>query len=272
MEGITHVIWSMKIKSEKATNLLLYGYFLIPMPKNFGTLFSYQKSNATYFAQPIDFLGSSRWYDVNPYAEGDQAQFSHLDREEHIIALNQPFQYHYTIETKAYEANSLWLKEVKNWQFYLGGKLQIREYQRKGLFRNGGFPKNSLGEGKPVRFQTWNLKSGVQWAITGRHFFSLNGFYFNEPPSLRSIYPNPRESHHILEGLLAEKSIGVTGQYHWQTPHLDFILRPYWIKQADKNAVSFYFADGVGETKPSLFKKYCKEFKPNIKEWSLGRK
>lgn len=97
-----------------------------------------------------------------------------------------------------------------------------------------------------MRFQTWNVKAGIQWAITGQHFISLNGFIFHDPPSLRSIYPNPRENKLVIPSLKPEKSTGITGQYNWQNVQLDFMLRGYWISQHNRNAVSFYFADGVG--------------------------
>jgi hypothetical protein len=221
--------------------------FFDPSAEEFwNTSFSYQKSAATYSAMPTDFLGAKMWYDINPYAEDEVTQKNDLQRTVHSIGLEQAFQYHYKIQTTAYEANTLWSKEVKNWRLYLGGKIQLREYQREGLFQNGGFAENSLGLSTPVRFQTWDAKGGIQWAITGRHFLSLNGFIFQTPPSLRSVFPNPRENNLVIPDLKPENSLGLTGQYNWQTLHLDFMLRGYWIKQRDLNAVSFYFADGVG--------------------------
>ena len=68
----------------------------------------------------------------------------------------------------------------------------------------------------------------------------------NAPPTLRSVFPNPREHNLVIPDITSEKSLGITGQYNWQTPHLDLMLRGYWIKQRDLTAVSFYFADGVG--------------------------
>lgn len=221
--------------------------FFDPSAEEFwNTSFSYQKSAAIYSAQPTDFLGAKMWYDINPYAEDEISQKNDLLRTKHSIGLEQAFQYHYKIYTTAYEANTLWSKEVKNLRLYLGGKLQLREYQREGLFQNGGFAENSLGASAPVRFQTWDAKGGIQWAITGRHFLSLNGFLFQAPPTLRSVYPNPRENNLVIPDLKPENSLGITGQYNWQTSHLDLMLRGYWIKQRDFNSVSFYFADGVG--------------------------
>ena len=228
-------------------NAFSFRLFFDPSAEEFwNTSFSYQKSTATYSAVPTDFLGAKMWYDINSYAEDEITQKNHLLRTMHSIGLEQTFQYHYNIHTVAYEANTLWSKEVKNWRLYLGGKIQLREYQREGLFQNGGFAENSLGLSTPVRFQTWDAKGGIQWAITGRHFLSLNGFNFQTPPSLRSVFPNPRENNLVVPDLKPENSLGLTGQYNWQLPHLDFMIRGYWIKQRDLNAVSFYFADGVG--------------------------
>lgn len=234
----------LKQESKNAFSVRL---FFDPSAEEFwNTSFSYQNSEATYFAQPTDFLGAKMWYDINPYAEDEITQKNHLLRTVHSIGLEQAFQYHYKIETTAYEANTLWSKVVNNWRLYLGGKIQLREYQREGLFQNGGFAESSLGFSAPVRFQAWDAKGGIQWAITGRHFLSLNGFTFQSPPTLRSVFPNPRENNLVIPELKPENSLGVSGQYSWQAPHLDLMLRGYWIKQRDLNAVSFYFADGVG--------------------------
>ena len=234
------------LKQENKTAFSIRLFFDPSAEEFWNTSFSYQKSEAAYFAQPIDFLGAKRWYDINPYAEDEITQKNDLLKAEHNVELEQAFQYHYKIHTTAYEANTLWSKEVNNWRLYLGGKIQLREYQREGLFQNGGFPENSLGVSAPVQFQTWDAKGGIQWAITGRHFLSLNGFLFQAPPTLRSVFPNPREHNLVIPDLMPEKSLGITGQYNWQTPHLDLMLRGYWIKQRDLTAVSFYFADGVG--------------------------
>ncbi len=234
------------LKKENKTAFSVRLFFDPTAKETWNTSFSYQKSEATYFAQPIDFLGAAAWYDINPYAETQESQKNNLLRTDHTVGLKEAFQYHYEIESLAYEANTVWAKVLNNWRIYLGGKIKVREYQRKGIFQNGGFPENSLAFSSPVRFQTWDAKAGLQWGLSGRHFIGLNAFIFQDPPSLRSVFPNPRENNHIIPDLLPEKSLGISGQYNWQTPHFDFMLRGYWIRQEDKNAVSFYFADGVG--------------------------
>ena len=130
--------------------------------------------------------------------------------------------------------------------FFFGGNLQQRSYRREGFFQNGGFPETSFGPGEAVEFKTWSAKTGFTIALSGRHRLSLNGGVFHAPPSIRSVYPNPRENHTIIPDPISEDTHVIEGKYHWESSWFDLSLTTYWIEQQNQNNVSFYFADGVG--------------------------
>lgn len=221
--------------------------FFDPKPNAFWkTTFHYRESLATYFAQPTDFLGATQWYDIDPYAESQNTQQNDLNNPSSIVRSNEKFQYFYEMAIKGVEANSFWSKQWRGFRLFLGTQVQFREYQRKGRFQNGAFPENSFGLGERVSFRAWTSKGGMEVSLSPRHQILLYGGVFQRPPSLRSVYPNPRENNQILPGLVAEETKAIEVAYRWQGKQSDMTLKGYWNQQKNGNEVSLYFADGVG--------------------------
>lgn len=221
--------------------------FFDPRPGEFwNTVFSISQSEARYFAQPIDLLDAQHVWDIDPYAETTLGRFNNVLTPDSVIATEEPFLYHYGIVTEDLQLSSLWSKQWKKTSFFIGGEMQRRGYQREGYFQNGGFHETSLGHGEAVEFKTWSAKTGFSFALSGRHRISFNGGVFLAPPSVRSVYPNPRENNTIIPDPNPESTRMVEGKYHWQSNWFDLSLTTYWIEQHNQNNVSFYFADGVG--------------------------
>ena len=210
------------------------------------TQLSFRQILANYFAQPTDLLGGRWWYDIDPYAVESEAQQNDLNRTTATVEVNAPFQYNYSIHTQEAAINSLWSKQWKGVRLFFGGNYQMRTYQREGRFKNGAFPSTSFGPGEQIAFQTWSAKAGAEISLSPRHQLLFYGGQFQRPPDLRSVYPNPRESHQFIPALVPEESSGLTLAYRWQGQRSDLSLKGYWIVQEKVNEVSFYFADGVG--------------------------
>ncbi len=234
--------------------------FFDPRPGEFwNTVFSISQSRAKYFAQPVDLLGAKHIWDIDPYAETTIGQFNNVLTPDSTLGEEDPFLYHYGIATEDLQLSSLWSKQWKKISFFIGGEVQQRSYQREGYFQNGGFLETSLGLGEVVEFKTWSAKTGFSIALSGRHRVSFNGGIFHVPPSIRSVYPNPRENNTIIPDPMAELIRGVEGKYHWQANWFDLSLTAYWMEQQNQNNVSFYFADGVGGEEAFFVQEVLKE-------------
>lgn len=221
--------------------------FFDPRPGEFwNTVFSISQSDASYFAQPIDLLTAQHVWDIDPYAETILGRFNNVLTPDSVAAKEEPFLYHYGIATEDVQLSSLWSKQWNKASFFIGGNVQQRSYLREGYFQNGGFPETSLGAGKEVEFKVWSAKTGFSIALSGRHRVSFNGGVFQAPPSIRSVYPNPRENNAIIPDPVPEDTRVFEGKYHWQSNWFDLSLTTYWIEQHNQNNLSFYFADGVG--------------------------
>lgn len=103
-------------------------------------------------------------------------------------------------------ASSLWNRKGEASTVYAGLQWNYQSYQRIGIFQNGGFPQQSLGEREALRFSTLSAKLGGSISLSSKHNVSLHLGYLSQPPRLRSIYPNPRESHTVIPDLTSEKS------------------------------------------------------------------
>ena len=221
--------------------------FYDPRPNEFWNIrLNYRQSQANYFAQLTDLLGATQWYDIDPYAEEGEAQQNDLNRTSATVPASVPIQYNYTIISKHLGTSNMWSKQWSSFRLFLGGNFQMRTYQREGRFRNGAFSGNSFGLGERKIFHTWSTKAGIEISFSPRHQILLYGGQFQRPPDLRSVYPNPRESHQFIPALVTEDISSLTLAYRWQGEHSDLNIKGYWVQQMNINEVSFYFADGVG--------------------------
>ncbi|PCI04785.1 MAG: hypothetical protein COB77_07575, partial [Gammaproteobacteria bacterium] len=62
------------------------------------------------------------------------------------------------------------------------------QYQREGIYQNGGFPDNSLGRGDQLTFTGIGAKGGITYKVTGKHLVDVNAGYITRAPSLRNTF------------------------------------------------------------------------------------
>lgn len=218
-----------------------------PSPGSYWNItLAYRNSQANYFAQPIDFLGATHVWDIDPYAETDTAQFNNLMNATPKTGLYQPFIYHYAMHSTRWEASSIWYKSGRLGAVFLGTKYSHQSHQREGYFQQGAFPENSHGRGQNWQFKSWSAKAGIEFSFSPRHRLTFHAGQYQRPPNLRSLYPNPRQSHTVISNPKIEQTQVIESSFHWQGKTFDFDLTVFWAKQVDQNQLSFYFADGVG--------------------------
>ncbi|MGB2171985.1 MAG: hypothetical protein ACPH03_06040 [Flavobacteriaceae bacterium] len=221
--------------------------FFDPKPGEFwNTAFAISQSNANYFAQPIDMLGASHLWDIDPYAETPAAAPNNLLAASPKVEINKPFLYNYAMKTTDLQLESLWSKSGEKGSFFLGGQWHYRSYQREGYFQNGGFVDNSFGKSTKLDFKVWHAKAGFSKVFFGRHRLFFSGGFFQLPPSYRTLFPNARENNIIVTNPVPEAALAFEVKYALQGQTYDFNITGYSIAHSHQNHTSFYFADGVG--------------------------
>lgn len=206
----------------------------------------YTTETTSAYASPKDLLGAEHFWDLNPYASDYQSAQNDLNQPDKKVTLGDAFLYHYDLSTQVVEFATQLEYQKKGLNGFMGLKAHSTSYQRTGRYKNGSFPNNSLGAGDLHHYQGLHLKGGINYALTGRFRFFINGGMYQLPPAQQNLYANPRENHWVSPNAGLEKHLVGVGGLQYQGNRLDLKLSAYWIKQKNLTEVSFYFADGVG--------------------------
>lgn len=206
----------------------------------------YKALKSENFAQVIDLLGASTYLDVDGFAtEINEAQ-NDLLNPNRIVGVGDKFKYHYNLyanEFGVYAKSQFTYNKV---DFYISGRVKNTQYQREGVYQNGGFPNNSLGKGDNLIFTGYGVKAGFTFKLTGKHIFDFNGGYISRAPSLQNTYSNSRENHNTVPNISNEKVASVDASYIFRSPIVKAKLTGYYTKISDASEISFFFADGIG--------------------------
>ncbi|MDB2462953.1 TonB-dependent receptor, partial [Algibacter sp.] len=230
----TQIIANAVITKEINDNVILNG----------GIHFKALKSKN--FAQVIDLLGASTYLDVDSFAtEINEAQ-NDLLNPNRIVGVGDKFKYNYNLyanEIGAYVQSQFTYNKV---DFYISGSVKNTQYQREGIYQNGGFPDNSLGKGDQLIFTGYGAKVGFTYKLTGKHVFDFNSGYISRAPSIQNTYSNSRENHNTVPSISNENVVSVDASYIFRSPVVKAKLTGYYTKISDASEISFFFADGIG--------------------------
>ena len=212
----------------------------------FNAAVNYKTLKSENFAQIIDLLGASTYLDIDGFATQINEAQNDLLNPNRIVGQGDKFKYNYNLLANVTNAYVQAQFEYNKVDFYLSGSITNTEYQREGIFKNGGFPDNSLGKGDKLPFFGFGAKAGFTYKITGKHLFDANIGYITEAPSLRNTFSNSRENHNVVSNITEEKVLSVDGSYIFRSPIVKAKLTGYHTKIEDASEISFYFADGIG--------------------------
>ncbi len=235
-------------------------------PTRWHTELRYHTTKATYSAQPSDFLGAEKVWNMDAYSPLGSVQNNNSLLPPQAVGLKQPFLYHYGLKMAQFSWQSFYEVRKKNFSFYGGGGYVKHFFQREGYFKNGRFPTASLGKGERFSFDAWRGKSVIRYALNGRHHFALAAGFFQTPPTVRVLYPNVRETHKTTPIQKAENLTSFAFNYDVLLPQHTLQLKLYLQSQSLQNQVSAYYADGVGGTS-ALF---IQEVLLNVKSQQRG--
>ncbi|HET8809391.1 MAG TPA: TonB-dependent receptor, partial [Flavobacteriaceae bacterium] len=204
----------------------------------------YRNLNSENFAYMLDLLGAENYLDVDTFSSGDEAQ-SDLQNPNRLVGEEERFNYNYELDATIYSGFAQAQFKYKKVDFHLAGKMGKTTYLRTGLYQNGNFPDNSLGESEELDFTNFGGKAGATYKITGRHFVQLNGGYFTKAPSLRNSFSNSRQNNDVVIGLEEEKIKSADLSYLFRSRIINARLTAYWSLMEDATEISFYYADGI---------------------------
>ncbi|OEK09726.1 TonB-dependent receptor [Flavivirga aquatica] len=207
---------------------------------------NYKALKSENFAEVLDLLGGLSYLDIDGFATNINEAQNDLLNPNRIVDVGDKFKYHYNVhanELSAYTQAQFTYNKV---DFYISGSIKQTQYQREGIYQNGGFPDSSLGKGAKLTFMGVGGKGGLTYKLTGKHVFDVNTSYRFKAPSLQNTYSNSRENHNIVPDISEEKILVVDANYIFRSPIVKAKLTGYYTKIADASEISFFFADGIG--------------------------
>ncbi|MEX2350561.1 MAG: TonB-dependent receptor [Flavobacteriaceae bacterium] len=205
---------------------------------------NYRSLNSKNYASMLDLLGGTGYLDIDSFSTGDEAQ-SDLLNPNRIVGEGDTFKYNFEMDATYYEGFAQAQFKYKVIDFYLGANASQTSYQRTGLYQNGNFPDNSLGESEKLDFTNYGAKGGFTYKLSGRHLFDVNAAYLTKAPSLRNSFSNSRQNNSIVKDLDSEKVQNIDASYIYRSPMVKARLTGYYTMIEDATEISFYYADGI---------------------------
>ena len=207
---------------------------------------NYRSLKSENFANVLDLFGANTFLDVDAFATNiDEAQ-NDLLNPNRLVTEGDKFRYNYNLFANILNGYAQAQFKYNKVDFYLSGSISNTQYQREGLYQNGGFADNSFGKGEKQSFTGFGTKAGLTYKISGKHLLDFNGGYITRAPSLRNTFSNSRENHNVVPNITEEKIASVDASYIFRSPTVKAKLTGYYTKITDANEISFFFADGVG--------------------------
>ncbi|MCF7566964.1 TonB-dependent receptor [Sabulilitoribacter arenilitoris] len=207
---------------------------------------NYKSLKSENFAEVLDLLGAQTYLDIDGFAtEINEAQ-NDLLNPNRIVSEGDKFKYHYNIFANELSTYAQAQFNYKTLDFYVSGSIKNTQYQREGIYQNGGFADNSLGKGEQLTFTGFGAKVGATYKLTGKHVFDVNAGYISRAPSIQNTFSNSRENHNIVPNISEEKVASVDASYIFRSSIVKAKLTGYFTKITDASEISFFFADGIG--------------------------
>ncbi|WP_289645153.1 TonB-dependent receptor [Maribacter aestuarii] len=194
------------------------------------------------YAEINDLLGAEFHEDIDTFSDTRNDLTGDLNKTEGDI-----FNYNYKLIANETEAFAQLNLDFIKWKAFVSGRYAAVTYLRNGLFENGRFPDNSLGESGKLSFSNFGTKGGLTYKITGRHWIVSNAGYIKKAPVLQNVFINPRESNLTVPNLQSETISTVDLNYYIRMPKLTGRVSGFYTRFQNTTDINFFFVDaGVG--------------------------
>ncbi len=205
---------------------------------------TFRKLKSHNFANVLDLLGGSYFLDIDNFQAGPRAE-PDLNNPQRQVGVGDTYAYNYNLLANTLDAFTQFKFTYKKVDFYLAQSFARTEYQREGLFKNGIYPTNSLGNSNKYIFENFGFKGGLTYKISGRQFLAFNGAYMTKAPTLRNLFPNARLNDNVVSDLKSENITSSDVSYIIKAPKFKSRLTAYYTNIKNATETSFFYGEGI---------------------------
>lgn len=245
----TRARYIVEQKVEKGTLLRLNSVFARRFKRHFLSIgCRAEAARSRKYKELEDLLGASYWLDVDQFAEDlgieEQLRQNDIDNPNKKIRTKEKFGYDYWLRSG--KVQSFFQNEFsgRRMDWYFAAELSYSGIQREGLVANGKFPESSKGKSASLFFLNAQLKSGLTYKFSGRHFITLQASEGSKIPEARSLFISPTTRNTLAPNIRSEKFVSTECAYHvlygdlrarFSFYHTDLkdltVLKTYWHDQ-----------------------------------------
>ena len=212
------------------------------------------RANRTWYYDEVkDLLGGDYWYDIDKFAERDQAQnvlgiqndldYYLANGHARVVREGDKFSYNYRAHLLETNAWALYSYGVGGFSMKLGGEIGYSSMHREGLWRKGLFPNDSKGDSKKLDYLLYNVKGNFSYRFSRAHSLEASVAYMQDAPKFASAFLSPRTRNETTPGLSAQKTFGVDLTYNLSLPYIKARLSGYYTTISDQTKVISFYDD-----------------------------
>ncbi|NAY91904.1 TonB-dependent receptor [Muricauda sp. JGD-17] len=205
---------------------------------NVGLGGNFRKLSSANYAIIYDLLGASFHQDIDAFSNTRNDVDGSLEKIE-----GEKFNYNYDLGAQQIEFFGKISYDNKKWSGFLSAALSNFRSQRKGLFLNERFLKNSSGKSEEVSFSNLAFKGGATYFLNGRHWLTVNTAKIDRSPTLQNTFINPRENNEIVPDIQSETISTIDLSYHFRWPDVTGRISAFYTRFQNTTDINFFFVD-----------------------------
>lgn len=214
---------------------------------------NYMYSKTKNFKNMLDLLGGSYFTDISTFGLTQDQQQADLNNPFRTLGVGDHYGYNYDINATRLDAYTQFKFVYKKVDFYMAESFSRSSFQRIGLYKNGYYPTNSLGESKKINFDNFGFKGGLTYKISGREFLDFNGIYMTKAPGTKDVFPNARVNNSITDGITNETIKSIDLSYIIKSPKFKARFTGYFSETLNSTDINYYYADAVSNSGSGAF-------------------
>lgn len=209
---------------------------------------TYLKETVNNYKLIDDLLGGTYYLDIDDFAERDFPDdptkvVNNLDNPYALLQEGDRHGYDYDIVTSKYELWAQASKKINKLELFGGASLARTSFYKDSYVANGKFPDSSKGKSETSNFNTYAVKTGVNFALNNRNYLYAYGSYRTRAPFSRFAFVSPRTRNELVSDLIPEKILSGEAGYIMRYGGVKARLTGFYTTFKDQIETFIFYSD-----------------------------